>query len=286
MSNKLFFRAGVLLALFISLTYAENMQLTTVNGVPQVVFKETKSANNASNGISKTANVSLLDTAGRQRMLSQRIVKDYLYIGNKVAVSKADKQLKASLGEFSTANQKLMTSINDPEIQNLLTFVQMSFDEFNDLSKQPFSLDTAQLALDLSESILEGSQYVVDSLTEKTGRHESEIVAKAGKQRMLAQRIAKYYIAYQSGIKDKNTVDQMKDAVKTFSDNHQALMKNPNNTPSINQKLAEIDKLWKIVYKFYLKIEKGGLPFIVFTTTDDITSKMDEITKLYVSLYQ
>ena len=272
MMNKLLFRAGVLLALFISFTYAEDMQLTTVNGIPKVVIK--------------AGDVSLLDTAGKQRMLSQRIAKDYLYIGNKVAVSKADKQLKASLGEFSKANKKLMTSINDPEIQNLLTFVQMSFDEFNDLIKQPFNLDNAQLALDLSESILEGSQYVVDSLTAKMGHKTADIVDKAGKQRMLAQRIAKYYIAYQSGIKDKNTVDQMKEAVKTFSANHQALMHNPNNTPTINQKLAQIDKLWKIVYKFYLKIEKGGLPFIVFTTTDDITAKMNEITKLYVSLYE
>ena len=266
--NKIMLRLGLFLTLLLSIIHAEDI---TVNDVPKVV---------------KSEDISILNTAGKQRMLSQRIAKDYLYIGNKVAVSKADKQLKASLREFTAANKKLMASINDPEIQNLLTFVQMSFDEFNDLIKQPFNLDNAQLALDLSESILEGSQYVVDSLTNTMGHKESEIVAKAGKQRMLAQRIAKYYIAYQSGIKDKNTVEQMKDAVKTFSLNHQALLKNPNNTPTINQKLAQIDKLWKIVYKFYLKIEKGGLPFIVFVTTDDITEKMDDITKLYVSLYK
>jgi len=103
---------------------------------------------------------------------------------------------------------------------------------------------------------------------------------------MLAQRIAKYYIAYQSGIKDKNTVDQMKAAVQTFSDSHDILMKNAINTPEINRKLNEIDRLWKIVYKFYLNIEKGGLPLIVFNTTDNITKKMNEITKLYVELYK
>ena len=264
-------RITLLMTFLFSCIYAENMRLTTVNGVPKVI---------------KSGQVKLINIAGKQRMLSQRLAKDYLYIGKKIAVSKADKQLKASLGEFSTAHKKLYASINDPEIQNLLTFVQMSFDEFKDLISQPFNLDNAQLAIDLSESILEGSQYVVDSLKTASGHKESDIVAKSGKQRMLAQRIAKYYIAYQSGIKDKNTVDQMKEAVKTFSLNHQTLMKNPKNTPTINQKLNEIDKLWKIVYKFYLKIERGGLPFIVFTTTDDITKKMDEITKLYVALYQ
>ena len=230
--------------------------------------------------------VKLIDVAGKQRMLSQRIAKDYLYIGKKVAVSKAQKQLKASLDELVTSHKVLVDSINDPEIRNLLSFVELSIEDFKTTANEPFNLDNAQLIIDLSESMLEGSQYVVDSLKEKVKVKESAIVGKAGKQRMLAQRIAKYYIAYQAGIKDKNTIDQMKAAVSDFSATHKELMENPNNTPEINRKLHEIDRLWKIVYKFYLNIEKGGLPLIVFNTTDDITKKMNRITQLYVELYK
>ncbi len=230
--------------------------------------------------------VKLINLAGKQRMLSQRIAKDYLYAGKKVAPAKANRQLKESLGELLIAHQKLEKSINDPEIANLLAFVQMSSEDFEATSKEPFSLDNAQLVMDLSESMLEGSQYVVDSLKETVKIKESEIVEVAGKQRMLSQRIAKYYIAYQTGIKDKNTVDQMKSAVKIFSESHAALMENSVNTPEINRKLNEIDRLWKIVYKFYLNIEKGGLPLIVFNTTDNITKKMHKITELYVELYK
>ena len=230
--------------------------------------------------------VKLIDIAGRQRMLSQRIAKDYLYAGEKVAVSKAQKQLKKSLDEMIKAHKILVDSINDPEISNLLSFVELSMEDFKHTANEPFSLDNAQLIIDLSESMLEGSQYVVDSLKNKVKAKESAIVGKAGRQRMLAQRIAKYYIAYQAGIKDKNTVDQMKAAVKAFDEAHKALMANPDNTPEINRKLKEIDRLWKIVYKFYLNIEKGGLPLIVFNTTDDITKKMNAITKLYVDLYK
>lgn len=230
--------------------------------------------------------VKLIDVAGKQRMLSQRIAKDYLYIGKKVAVSKAQKQLKASLDELVSSHKVLVDSINDPEIKNLLSFVELSIEDFKATANEPFNLDNAQLIIDLSESMLEGSQYVVDSLKEKVEVKESAIVGKAGKQRMLAQRIAKYYIAYQAGIKDKNTIDQMKAAVAEFSEAHKVLMANPNNTPEINRKLNEIDRLWKIVYKFYLNIEKGGLPLIVFNTTDDITKKMNTITQLYVELYK
>lgn len=237
------------------------------------------------NSLVKKDAIKLINIAGKQRMLSQRIAKDYLYIGKHVAVDKAKKQLAASLKEFKANQAKLAEMINDPEIKNLLEFVNMSLSELEGIVKKPFSLDNAQLVLDLSESMLEGSQYVVDSLKKLANIKESKIIATAGKQRMLAQRIAKYYIAYQAGIKDKNTVDQMKAAVKEFDQNQKVLMNNKDNTASINQKLAQVEKLWKIVYKFYLNIEKGGLPFIVFTTTDDITKKMDQITKLYVQLY-
>ncbi len=230
--------------------------------------------------------VELIDVAGKQRMLSQRIAKDYLYAGEKVAVSKAKKQMKASMEEMVKIHKRLVDSINDPEIQNLLAFVQLSIEDFKSTANEPYSLDNAQLIIDLSESMLEGSQYVVNSLKDKVKVKESAIVGKAGKQRMLAQRIAKYYIAYQAGIKDKNTVDQMKAAVKAFSEAHKALMANPENTPEINRKLHDIDRLWKIVYKFYLNIEKGGLPLIVFNTTDDITKKMNQITAMYVDLYK
>jgi nitrate/nitrite-specific signal transduction histidine kinase len=229
--------------------------------------------------------VKLINIAGKQRMLSQRIAKDYLYIGKGIAVDKASKQLKKSLEEFERGGKILSESINDPEIKNLLAFVDMSLGELKSELKKPFTLDNAQLVLDLSESMLEGSQYIVSSLKEKYHKRESDIVAKSGRQRMLAQRIAKYYIAYQVGIKDKNTVEQTKRAVEEFGKSHQILMKNKENTPEINRELKEVDRLWNVVYKFYINIKKGGLPLIVYNTTDDITGRMDNVTNLYVKIY-
>ncbi|WP_292656123.1 type IV pili methyl-accepting chemotaxis transducer N-terminal domain-containing protein [Nitratifractor sp.] len=238
------------------------------------------------NSLVKKDAIQLINIAGKQRMLSQRIAKDYLYLGKNIAADKARKELKASLTEFRKNLKKIDVMVNDPEIKNLLAFVKMSLNELEATVQKPFSLDNAQLVLDLSESMLEGSQYVVDSLKKLANIKESKVVAISGKQRMLAQRIAKYYIAYQAGIKDKNTVDQMKAAVAEFDKNLKFLMHNKDNTATINQKLAKVESLWKIVYKFYLNIEKGGLPFIVYTTTNNITDEMDAVTKLYVELYK
>ena len=228
--------------------------------------------------------MTLVNIAGKQRMLSQRIAKDYMYAGNSVAVAKAKKQLVSSLKELKEGHKKLENSINDEEIRNLLSFVAMSSEDFEATAKEKFSTDNAQLILDLSESMLEGSQYVVDSLKTAIKVKSIKVVDIAGRQRMLSQRIAKYYIAYQTGIKDKNTVTQMQRSVKLFEDSHNLLMSNKTNTPEINRELNKIDRLWKIVNKFYLNIEKGGLPQIVFKTTDDISKKMNKVTSLYTDI--
>jgi hypothetical protein len=151
-------------------------------------------------------------------------------------------------------------------------------------TKEKFSLDNAQYVLDLSESMLEGNEYIMSSLKKAANVHASKLIDTSARQSMLSQRIAKYYIAYQLGIKDTNTINQMKKAVEEFSNNHKDLMANKTNTPEINAQLKKIDRLWKVVYKFYLDIEMGGLPLIVFNTTDDITNKMDEVASLYVKL--
>lgn len=230
--------------------------------------------------------IKLINIAGKQRMLSQRIAKDYLYVGKNIAMTKTQRQLQVSLENFFKSHKRLVKSISDPEIQNLLEFVELSSNEFKEISNKPFNLDNAQLILDLSESMLEGSQYVVDSLNASLKLDAFNIIERSAKQRMLSQRIAKYYIAYQSGIKDQNTVKSMKKTVKNFQKNLNFLLKNKTNTPVISEKLNEINKLWKIVHKFYNNIEKGGLPLIVFDTTDKITKKMDEITTLYIAIYK
>jgi len=226
----------------------------------------------------------LLNLAGKQRMLSQRIAKDYFYIGKGVNVSKASKQLKDSIQAFNKTQRLLASSIKDEEIQNMLMFVDMSSEEFSSIAMEAYSLDNGALILDLSESMLEGSQYVVDALKQDVKQQVSSIVDIAGRQRMLSQRIAKYYISYQAGIKDKNSITQMQEAVKLFNDSHHKLMANKTNSAEINKALKKVDRLWKIVYKFYLNIEKGGLPIIVYNTTDDIMKKMNKITQMYVNL--
>ncbi len=228
--------------------------------------------------------IKLINIAENQKILTEKITKDYLYLGNQVAASKALKDINSSIKIFIKNHKLIENATNDEEIVNLLSFVEMSSSELIDIVSAKYSLDNAKLALDLSESILEGSEYIVNTLKEKIAVEDSSTIMLASDQVVIVQRIAKYYMAYQSGIKDNNTVEQMKDAVNRFNNAHNTLMKNKSNTVAINRKLHAIDKLWKVVYKFYLNIEKGGLSLIVYATTDKISKQMLDISNLYTKL--
>lgn len=229
-------------------------------------------------------NTELLNLAGEQRMLSQRIAKNYFYKEMGVNPSKASKQLKESIAKFNQSLEEINTQVSNKKIKKMIRFVNMSKDDFMSISSAKYSTENAALVLDLSESMLEGSQYIVKFIKVNSPKQSSALIDLSGRQRMLSQRIAKYYISYQAGIKDKNSIDQMNKAVKEFTEAHIKLINNKTNSAAINIKLEKVDELWEIVYDFYLDVEEGGLPVIVYNTTDNIMREMDIVTKMYVDL--
>lgn len=225
---------------------------------------------------------SAINMAGKQRMLSQKIAKAYFFVGLGIRPDKTTKQLKEAIAEFNSNHKQLKNAITNKNIQDMLAFIEFSKEEYESLIKEKYGKDIGALILDYSETLLEGSQNIVKQLTETSNFKKAAIVDISGRQRMLTQRIAKYYIAYQAGHHDNNTVEQLKIAVREFESAQNKLLKNKQNTPQINAELKKVEKLWNIVRKFYMNVEKGGLPVIVLSTSDNIMMSMNRITHMYV----
>ncbi|NOQ78259.1 MAG: hypothetical protein GQ546_02540 [Gammaproteobacteria bacterium] len=226
----------------------------------------------------------LVNIAGMQRMLSQKIAKAYFFYGQGVRPDKTRKQLLDSIVLFDKNYNILLSNNNDGNITDMLVFIKMSKDELLPLAKESFSKDNGSLMLDYSETLLEASNDIVKRIEDTTKARKDKIVNLAGRQRMLTQRIAKFYIAYQSEFKDVNTINQLRQSMKEFEEAHVFLAKNTQNSSQISTELNKVAKLWNIVSKFYNDVERGGLPVIVLSSTDKIMTSMNHVTKLYVEL--
>jgi hypothetical protein len=235
-------------------------------------------------GTEKQNLAKLVDIAGKQRMLSQKIAKAYFFYGQGIRPDKTRKQLLDSINEFDRNYEVIRKAVDNQGVQDMLVYIKMAKDELATLAKQPYNKENASLVLDYSETMLEGSQDIVSRLEEMSKLKKEAIVNLAGRQRMLTQRIAKYYIAYQAGFRDHNTVEQLKAAVAEFEEAHAALRKARQNTAEIKAELTKVEKLWNVVAKFYKDVERGGLPVIVLATTDNIMATMNKITHQYVEL--
>jgi hypothetical protein len=220
----------------------------------------------------------LVREAMESSLMIQNVVKGYLYAGNDVATTQAKREITKSLKRFEEHQKSLQAAFTDPKIKNLMTFITMNLEEIKELLKEPYSLENAEVMIDLGEAVAEGERKIAGQLRKKlSGKYP---VAKG--QRYYVAQVAKYYIAYQAGIKDENTVRQMEKTVKKIESLIGEMKSFQGNTVKMNQTLNQIDKLWKVVKQFYLDIEEGGLPVIVYQTTRKLDGKFKEYTKLLV----
>ncbi len=245
------------------------LTLLTILGLPMTSHAETDALSAA------------INKAGKQRMLSQRIAKSYFFLNEDVRPDKAREQLNASLAMFEQHHNELKSEIQDQEIQELFAFIDIALAEYSGLVSKPYDKSSGTEVLDLSETLLEVCQSVVAKLEQASKLKKAKLVNIAGRQRMLSQRIAKYYIAYQAGFRDPNSVEQLKKAVSEFETALNILVNSSQNTPKIATSLEKVDSLWRVVRKFFMDQVRGGLPVTVFATTDSIMKEMNLITNMY-----
>lgn len=99
---------------------------------------------------------SLITLTTKQEKLSNMLVSSY----NK----KNQTVLIANIKSMEAAQYRLKSSIKDPEIVNLLVYLDMCVHNIKTLAKKPYSTKNAKAIASLCISLSEGNQYVAESL--------------------------------------------------------------------------------------------------------------------------
>jgi hypothetical protein len=216
-----------------------------------------------------------LEAAENIKYVSQQITKAYFYKELGIRTVQAKRDLTESMTALDGDIKTLTASATDEEESGVLTFISFSRDEMESTLKQPYSEDNGALMLDFSESLLEGASLIA-------GKHHNEEDAEANElvvvkqMGFLLERINKYYIAHKAGFKDYNNVVQLEKAIEEFETNMAKI--NAFSYPtSLRPSTEKINKFWPIAKGFYLGIEKGTLPIIVMSSTDNLGRALDKL---------
>ncbi len=94
------------------------------------------------------------ELAKKQEVLSTKIVASY----------SKHQDLSGVLRRLEEQQKRMKKSIHDPEISNMIDFLQLCLENIKDISMQPRTRHTTERIADLGASINEGSRYIVRKL--------------------------------------------------------------------------------------------------------------------------
>jgi len=222
-------------------------------------------------------NIELLRYSKELQVQSQIIAKDYFYIAQGLRMEQAKRENKESIHIIDKILGTLSVSIKNQDIGNILAYFNEINREMKVVWNAPYSVDNGSQVIDYSETIYEGSQSIIDYLLKKTNSDGDSLYNDILQQRLVLQRISKFYIAYQAGVNDKLMLDRLAESVAKFE---AGLVKMGSHKFSDDEQEFAYTRLrhyWAISKKFYEGMKKGELTLIVFISTDHMVSYLDKI---------
>ncbi|HEX6733893.1 MAG TPA: type IV pili methyl-accepting chemotaxis transducer N-terminal domain-containing protein [Azonexus sp.] len=228
-----------------------------------------------------------INKAGRQRMLSQRMAKAYFQIGQKIDVERSQKVLDQSIAAFDRQLVELKNYAPTPEIKTIYLNLEKAWLAYKDalIGAAP-SAENGRKVLAISEEVLALAQQGTVQLEKKSGSVAGHLVNISGRQRMLSQRMAKFYQAATWGIADDKSAGHLDTARKEFAAALQELSASPANTPQIRDSLDLVKQQW-FFFDNALNQKSGAdkrPQLAVATTSERILEEMEAVVGLYEKL--
>ncbi len=225
-----------------------------------------------------------IDTASRQRMLSQRMVKAVCFISTGIEVAKHQKMLADAHDLFFNSNAALLTGSEelgfepekDPAVFAKLLRIDSLWEKFSPLLQDsmagnPVNAEKLAEINKLSLKILRVQNDAVQLIQEEYSKALDELpetlartIGLAGRQRMFTQEISKDFCLIDAGVGVEEDIAELAKAEAYFSSTMDALLNGfsgvvlPAPTEEIRAKLEEVQKLWDGPKKVFLAVAAGA----------------------------
>lgn len=227
---------------------------------------------------------SAINKAGRQRMLSQRIVATYSQIGQEIQIRKSREQLKEAVSLFEEQLAELKNFKKAGKIHQQLQRVSQVWQPVKDIALSPVQRSKAEELRMLAEGVLRESHRVVIMLQDESGTTKGQLVNISGRQRMLSQRLTNLYSLQSWGFSSSEYSDEYSRAMNEFKGALTELSSSRLNTEEIKQKLAKARREFAMFERSSHHKNGEFIPLMVKISADKLLFLMNDITYLYEKL--
>jgi hypothetical protein len=227
--------------------------------------------------------VKVIESSEDIRYLSQKIVKNYLFLYKNPQKREIKSGLSISLEKLSDDLRMIVMTTKDSDTKDILEFLAYSKDQIMELFDQKVDKERAALMLDYSEILLEGADSI--AVAHKYDFSDEEKMLMVTKEiEYLLERITKYYMAFNIGFDIPIHKEQMNESIKRLEENLEKI--NAYTYPyEMQKKQKDLDDFWKINKYFFQKTESLFIPNLLLSSIDTLEKLVADIA-LYHSKNQ
>jgi len=223
-----------------------------------------------------------VDVAGKQRMFTQRMLKDYAMVGLENHFGNPGEDLKKIMGLFENHLNSLIEFNKDPATEESLEKVKAMWGPIKlALNEAPQKEKAGKMQEDL-EALLKQANEAVGLFAKQTGKTSGEIINISGRQRMLSQRMASLYMLKVWGVDDPQFKEKMDKAMNLFKTSLDKLMKSDMSTPEISKLLKKAEKSF-MFFEIMNKSSSKFIPSLIYKKSNEMLKDMNTATGLYAA---
>jgi len=224
-----------------------------------------------------------VDIAGKQRMFTQRMLKDYAMAGMHNTFGKPDEDLKTIIVDFQDHMDSLVSFTQDKEIQTSLENVKKLWEPIKKiLEVEPEKEKVAELQKQL-DALLKASNDATVLFAKASGKASGKIINISGRQRMLSQRMASLYMLKVWEIDDPEFKTKLTDAMTLFKESLGELEKSEMNNEEITLLLKKVKRSF-MFFEMMSRSKSKFVPTLIYKKSNDMLVNMNSATQKYVAL--